>query len=298
VGAAMVHKLAGALALGAAVLMLGSAVAERSRRAALGAAAVAAVAGLAVALVGVVGVGDLDCAFALGSVAERTERLSTLLAGEQLEMVLVHLAPLLALGAWRRGSDRAVVWGMGALAVVCAAPGMPFDFDGVAWRLLCMGFVPLALLGAAARPSMPVAALVAAGALMVGVSTTRARPARGPDYAAWHTALPTLRAAVPPGHRLVAHRGVCGFLWAEGGHRCENFEPSGDLTTVHRVVYGFSEAALAPYGPSRSLLPGYRLMAEPDWQTLRGEAGDRFPLATDPRNPYRPRPAYVKVAAP
>ena len=294
--AVMVHKLAGALALGWLLVQGTATMAGHSARAASALLVGGGVAAVTVALVGVVGLTDLERVVSIEGPLVRARRLGELGVWEQVEMVGVHLAPLAALAAWWRGLAPSVALALGAVAVVCAAPGLPFDFDAVAWRLLCMGFVPLALLVAALRPSVPLAALLVACGLVATVTTVDARRRRTPDYQGWQSILPVVRAEVPVGGRLVAHRGLCGFLWAEGGRRCENFEPQGDLGSVWRVTYGFSEAALARYAKAVPLRPGYLLVHEPDWQRFRAEQGDRFPLARHPRNPWRPRPAYVKIA--
>ena len=107
--------------------------------------------------------------------------------------------------------------------------------------------------------------------------------------------LPTIQAQLPDGARLIAHRGLCGFLWARGGMPCENFQPQGaDLSGYWRVTYGFSAARLSgAQTPPTPLLPGYVLLHEPDWQAFTAGEGARFSLIRNPRNPHKPRPDFV-----
>ncbi|MCB9688630.1 MAG: hypothetical protein H6738_24815 [Alphaproteobacteria bacterium] len=289
------HKLSGVLAL-ALLLTVGVVeLARRSRRAALLAGLAGTGVAVLVALAGALRVVDLQRLVGVAQGSGRWHRLvhSSLEGPELVELALVHASPLLVPLAIARGADRALVLGLGLLAVVCAAPGLPFSFDATAWRLLCMGFLPLALLLAACRPPSWLAAPLAVLALVATPGNVAAHARRSPDYAAWTEVLPLIRAEVPEGGRLVAHRGLCGFLWAEGGIRCENFEPDGDPAEVWRVAFGFSPQRLAPYGGAVQLLPSYVLVPEPVWRDFRAAEGDRWSLLRDPRNPHEPRPAFV-----
>jgi len=289
-----VHKLAGVMCWAMVLGVAATTVGQRHVGRGVG-VGVVVVAGGAVALLwGVVGVADLDRSWQLAGLGDRARGLARLPAVEAAEMVAVAIVPVLAAWAYRRGLPAPQALTVAALGVVCTAPGLPFGFDGVAWRLMVMGFVPLAWVLAALRPGPGVALALALGAVGVGAANVASHRQRGPDYAAWGDMLPIVQATVGVDERLVAHRGLCGFLWAQGERPCENFEPAGDLSGVWRVTYGFSEQALAPYGPSVPLRRGYRLIREPAWQAFRAEQGQRFPLAFDPRNPYRPPPAYVK----
>jgi hypothetical protein len=98
---------------------------------------------------------------------------------------------------------------------------------------------------------------------------------------------------VPVGGRLVAHRGLCGFLWVHTERVCENFQPQGDLTQWWRVVYGFGPVHLEPYGTVVGLRPAYTLMREDDYQRFREVYKDRYHLLSDASNPYEVRPGFV-----
>jgi hypothetical protein len=294
--AAQVHKLSGALALGLWAVCVGARLASRAPRTLWWAAPMGAVVVVGLASVGVLGPDDLARRMSWAGPADRWAGLSRLPGVEAAEMGLAMTSPALAAAAWWRGQPGPLMTGLAALGLVCAAPGLPFSFDELSWRLLVMGFVPLALALAALKPSPAVALAASAALVAVGATNVESHGRRGPDYGAWEAHLATIRDAVPPDHRLVAHRGLCGFLWAEGGRRCTNFEPEPPLDEVWRVVYGFSAASLDGYGEPVPLPSGYLLLPEEDWQAFRAAKGDAYPLAFDPRNPFRPAPVYVRQA--
>ena len=221
-----------------------------------------------------------------------------LIASEKLELAVVHLAPvLLSLGLLRRPDLRPLGLAVLPISLAVLAPGLPLGWDLTAWRLLLMGFVPVGLLAALIATRRP---LVAAGILLVGLlslpGTLSVGRDRSPDYEALSAILPTLQEQVPSGGRVIAHRGLCGFIWAEGDLVCENFQPqAADLSGWWRVVFGFSAERLAvgAQTPPVPLATGYVLVHEPDWQRFIDGDGARFSLARDPRNPYRARPGYV-----
>ena len=230
------------------------------------------------------------------------DRITALLGGrlpsvQRIEVLLIHLSPLgLALLLRQRPDLRGLGLPLLGFALLCTAPGLPFGFDLTAWRLLLMGSIPLAFgLGAAVagRPRLALALGLAMVAAAPGSVASQA--AREPDYEGWAPLLDRIRAAVPPGDRLIAHRGLCGYLWAAGGRRCENFAPEGDPAGWWRVVYGFGEERLfdpaAP--PPLALRPGYTLVTEAAWRRFVAASGGRYALTSDPRNPYEARPAYV-----
>ena len=104
-----------------------------------------------------------------------------------------------------------------------------------------------------------------------------------------------LQARVPPGDRVVAHRGLCGFVWAVGDRICENFDPQGPAEGWWRIAYGMGEQRLAPYSdpPPVRLKLGYTLVPESAWRAFRARHADELPLVRHPMNPYRRRPDYV-----
>ncbi|MFT7521311.1 MAG: hypothetical protein ACI9MC_003462, partial [Kiritimatiellia bacterium] len=224
----------------------------------------------------------------------------TLSLPEQVEALLVHGVPVLIcvglLGVNGRPFRRLGV-PLALMSVVLCAPGLPFDWHLSSWRLILMGFigVGVVLALATARLGWPVAVVVVALGLIQLPWTVPSQAEREPDYAAWAPMLPIIQAQVAPNERVVAHRGLCGFVWAEGGRICENFQPQGDLDDWWRISWGMGEARLAPYStePPVALVPGYSLVREPAWQAFRADHVDRFSLLKDPRNPWKPRPAFV-----
>jgi hypothetical protein len=217
-------------------------------------------------------------------------RLSSLGVPARLELVALHGLPLLVPLAWRRGAG----WGLVAagLAVVGCAPGLPFDFESVAWRLMCMGFVGLVVMVGLVRPP-PWACGLACGLLLLGAPDTLwGQAARTPDYPSFRRWLPVVQAHVPSDGLLVAHRGLCGLLWAEGGRRCENFEPDTDGPGVWRIAYGVDPLRLEPYGAAVPLAPAYVLVEEAVWRRFRADQPPHS-VARGLRNPSEPRPVWV-----
>ncbi|MFT5685243.1 MAG: hypothetical protein ACI8RZ_006192 [Myxococcota bacterium] len=287
----LVHKLTGVLGL---LLLIGRLIGGRLPPRIL-------LAAVGLGVVAVLSVGLLrpeDLARLLGGTegAPRWMLAQTgrLMWAEKLELVAVHLAPvLLAAGLWRRADLRPLGLPMLAVSLIVLAPGLPLGFDLTAWRLLLMGFLPVGMVAAMVCTRRP---MVAGGVLLAGLltlpATLPAQRSRSPDYPALAAMLPIIQAQVPADDRLVAHRGLCGFLWAEGGRVCENFQPvEADLSGWWRVAYGFSAARLGP--SAIPLTPGYALLPEPDWQAFVAGDGARFSLTRDARNPHEPRPGFV-----
>lgn len=239
--------------------------------------------------------------------APTTNRLAALTGGrlvlpEQLELAWVMATPLvLAVSAIRDRSQRAFTLAILPLAVIATAPGLPFGWDLTAWRLMLMGFIPagltLALLATRSGIGAGLAGLATVGVMLALPESVHAHRGRSPDYRAWASARAAIRDAVPAEGRVVAHRGLCGFVWAEAGVICENFHPAGDGEGWWRIAYGFSVDRLQPYTtaeePPMFLRPGYTLVHEPAWRRFVAAEGDRFRLTRDARNPWRPRPEFV-----
>lgn len=290
---AMVHKLTAVLGLVFVAGYAGPIVLGRwPSRWAGPAWLLLAVVGIAALVVGVLRPIDLVRFSADEGIPRAALWSGVLSPSETVEALLVHASPLLVLAlSWRR---KALGAGLFAVALACTAPGLPFGWDLLSWRLILMGFVPLGICAALWVERMPLAAVPVLGlAVVQGPFAAQHQALREPDYTAWAEVLPTLQAAVPSGDRVVAHRGLCGFIWAAGDRVCENFQPQGDLTGWWRVSFGMGEARLAPYCDGVPLLPGYTLVPEPCWQRFRDDHVDDFRLLRDDRNPYQPRPAFV-----
>jgi hypothetical protein len=218
---------------------------------------------------------------------------------ELAEATWVHLVPLalvllLGIQPWRRWSP--LLWATAAVALVCSAPFLPFGWEQTSWRLILLGFVGAGIFAGflAARFGWLVPALVGlVGTLTLpGSAADQAR--REPDYALWAQYLPVLQATVPAGERVIAHRGLCGFVWAEGGRICENFQPPSPHEGWWRIVYGMGAQRLSPYSPSPvPLAPAYTLVPESDYQEFRADHVGKFRLLSTDLNPWTPRPPYV-----
>ena len=304
-----VHKLTGVFGL---VLTLGTAGtvawerwsvrdAVARRRAVRGLLAAAAVLGLVSVSVGVLRLEDFT-RFLSPGIAEGT-RSSILLSSPRIHPVhrvtlaIAHLLPLiLAITLWRWSRlVSGLAWIL--LAIFTTAPLLPFGFDLTAWRLLLLAFVPSAFALAVGVAHTRPWTGPALGLLFLGSIPWTLPHAAGPepDYAAWAETIPTLQAHVAEHERVVAHRGVCGFVWAQADRVCENFDPQGSAEGWWRIVYGMGEARLAPYSdvePVRLML-GYTLVPEAAWRRFRAEQADTLPLIQHPRNPYRARPGFV-----
>lgn len=301
-----VHKLTGVLGLS---LALGYGVC-RAARGRVPPWVLLAAAGLA--LLGAAGWGLLrpvDLERFVGDAVGAEPRWSAILTSERIatahrvELLLAHLVPLL-LGLTLVGPGGRRLRDLGLpltlVAVVTTAPGLSFGFDLTSWRLLLMGFVPLALGVAAAVARVPSPArsflvLPLATLLLLQLPSTAARVARAePDYVAWEGALPTLQATVPPADRVVAHRGLCGFVWAVGDRICENFEPQGPPEGWWRISYGVAVDELAPYTdqPVVRLRTAYTLAPETAWRAWRADHPEH-PFANHVTNPNLPRPSFV-----
>jgi hypothetical protein len=235
------------------------------------------------------------------SIGDRRQLFSGVLStSEALEAGALHLAPLaLVVGWWLRGDERRASAPLTAalvtVAVACTAPGMAFGWDRPAWRLMLMGFLGVgAVLGqVASRFGWVGAGLVAALAVGQLPGAARHQARREPDYAAWVAVLPQLRASIPPGDRVVAHRGVCGFIWLESGVPCESYAPPPPHDGWWRVVWAIGPAALGASGPVVPLIPAYTLMPEAGWQRFRADHAGEYTVMDGERNPSYPRPADV-----
>ena len=298
-----VHKLTGVFGI---MLGVGTLLAARSRqlpwRWVLGAAVLGGLAGSAFGLVR-----GVDLARFVDGATTDTPRFDALTTSARIHpvhrvsLLLAHLMPLaLLVGSWRTGR-LALGLPLAAIALATLAPGLPFGFDLTSWRLLLLAFVPTAfglalLVSALPRGLSWGTVVVVAGTSLVSLGWTVPHQARPePDYAAWAELVPVLQAHIPPDGRVVAHRGVCGFVWAVADRLCENFDPQGSADGWWRIVYGMGEDRLAPYSavPPVRLMLGYTLVPETAWRTFRVEHGDDLPLVHHPRNPYRPRPGFV-----
>jgi hypothetical protein len=223
---------------------------------------------------------------------------------QRVELLVGHALPI-GLAGWMAAQRSRTEWGrllpLWVLSVVAVAPGLPFSFDGTAWRLMLHGFLPLALVAGwgvgAVAGRWRAAASVGVVALAVATAPTsvRSHASVEPPYERFEAHVAALQAAIPPDARVVAHRGLCGWIWARAGRVCENFDPEGPEDGWWRVVYGVPARALAPHAdvPPTAFAPGYTIVTEPTWRRYRATRPPGTALVFDERNPHRPRPAYV-----
>ena len=304
-----VHKLTGVFGL---CLALGTLGAEAWRRArSQGMAVPSSMIGWTLAVGGALGavalsIGVLrveDFARLVAPGPSESSRFITLLTSTRIHpfhrftLVGAHLLPLLLTAALWHTRKLAAGLPWVALSIAAAAPLLPFGFDLTAWRLLLMAFVPAALALALVVAHAPrwVGAAVGMGVLATLPATVPHAAQPEPNYAQWAEVVPLLQAHVAETERVVAHRGVCGFVWAEADRICENFDPQGSAEGWWRIVYGMGEARLAPYTsqPPVRLMLGYTLVPEAAWRQFRLEHAETLPLVHHPRNPYRARPGFV-----
>ncbi|MDR1429296.1 MAG: hypothetical protein LBI85_03320 [Spirochaetaceae bacterium] len=230
-----------------------------------------------------------------------------------LQILPVFLVPCLVVKKRLLGRSEAV---FGLLAFLFVFPFLEFSWDGTGFRLLLLEPLMLApLLLAAGEPVMPlgvitagsaaggntgrplgaaIAALFIAGSvLFTAESALRLAPSKGPDYrrlAGEFASIETLAR----GRRLIAHRGLAGFLWYEKGIWAENFIPSGENGRYLRVVYAFTPEIFEPYLEEGDTLPvrisrSYTLIEEYLWQRFYREKRDLRFLRSE-LNPCLPRP--------
>ena len=204
------------------------------------------------------------------------------------ELLLLHGLPLLSLVFLRKYR-----WRIFLLAFLFSAWGFPLQRDELSWRFLIMAFVPIALFFMLNRNRI-FSLLCLMIMLPHALDGQRWLKSQQPNYGQWLEVIPRLQEHIQQ-DRVVAHRGVCGFVWAVGGITCENFEPQ-EIEGTWRIVYGIHSSALVKgmsniqFAPI-ALLPGYALLREEDYQKIRKEKG--FRIFFHPRNPYRSRPSYV-----
>ncbi|MEC7987458.1 MAG: hypothetical protein VX278_19975 [Myxococcota bacterium] len=210
------------------------------------------------------------------------------------EFVWFHAMPWIALAVLWRSSWK---WVLPPLLLCFCAWGLPLRSDELAWRflLLCAPVTGLLL-------SMVSRYWISGAILLILIATYPINVAHinngKPDYEAWRSHIPTLQANIASSQRVVAHRGVCGYISAYGGIHCENFDPQEDIDLWWRVVYGLGARQINPYVQSGEevvipLVRGYSLVQERVYRRFREENKNRYSLLRHPRNPYRPRPGYV-----
>jgi hypothetical protein len=211
-----------------------------------------------------------------------------------LEISLFFLIPRTLI---RRPFAPASIFGF--LAWLFVFPFLRFSWDGLGFRLLIMAplfAAPWLMERDLKSFSRPAALLFAAGCVFFIFTGARdfARH-KGPDYARYERELESLE-TLAAGRRIIAHRGLAGFLWFEKGIRSENFIPPAEETGRYlRLVYFLSPETFEPYIHSGEKRPvalggGYTLIEEHIWQRFYQDRRDLQFLKSE-LNPFLPRPA-------
>lgn len=229
---------------------------------------------------------------------------------------------LLRYGRWR--SSRGAFW---IVAWACCFPLLSFDWDGLSFRLLLLaplmlalgilwpddcGPVPTAALSPRASGhtggpdkeaiaptrgrQIAALALVLLALASLGEGLARFAANKGPDYRAFAGVFTDLPEAAS-GRRVVAHRGLAGYLWYELGIWAENFAPTNQIERYDRLVYAFRPELLQRYLPEgadpgvldRFVTRNYLLVPEPLWQTFSRDHR-HLTLVQSELNPYQARP--------
>ncbi|MDR1239045.1 MAG: hypothetical protein LBK27_02945 [Treponema sp.] len=191
----------------------------------------------------------------------------------------------------------------GFLAWAFVFPFLRFSWDGLGFRLLIMAplFAAPWLIDLEMKQGRKAVFLTAAvlffagsGFFISGALQYLAR-GKGPDYARHERELDSLK-TLAAGRRIIAHRGLAGFLWFEKGIRSENFIPPPEEADRYlRLVYFFSPETFEPYRRDEEPRPrvpggGYTLVEEYLWQRFYQDRRDIQFLKSE-INPWLPRPA-------
>jgi hypothetical protein len=140
-----------------------------------------------------------------------------------------------------------------------------------------------------------IAALFIAGSVLFTIeSALKLASSKGPDYKALAEEFASIE-TLARGKRLIAHRGLAGFLWYEKGIWAENFTPAEESDRYLRVVYAFAPEIFEPYlgpddAPPLRISRRYTLVEESLWQRFYREKKNLRFLGSE-LNPYLPRPA-------
>jgi hypothetical protein len=186
----------------------------------------------------------------------------------------------------------------GFLAWLFVFPFLSFSWDGTGFRLLIMAplfAAPWLMSQNLKFFSRGAAIFFIAGSLCFSAGAVqRLAHSKGPSYARYERELSSLE-TLAAGRRLIAHRGLAGFLWFEKGIRTENFIPPAEESSRYlRLAFFFPPEIFEPYlrgGEPRPIaLGGYTLIEEYIWQRFYQDRRDLRFLKSE-LNPWLPRPA-------
>jgi hypothetical protein len=271
-------------------------------------------------------------ALALDAPYQRIRQFSgtRLLPGERIFFILLQTLPVF-LVPWlvikrRLFAQSETVFGL--MAFLFVFPFLTFSWDGAGLRLMLLAplmLAPFLIAHNNPAPAKTPAGLAAAGlttaglsagGLTAGLSAGKAKTgiaalfiagsvlftvesaqklasSKGPDYRQLAGEFASIE-ELARGRRLVAHRGLAGFLWYEKGIWAENFTPVEEAERYLRVVYAFSPETFEPYRGPKDARPvriskNYTLIEEYLWQRFYQEKKGLHFLRSE-LNPYLPRP--------
>jgi hypothetical protein len=244
---------------------------------------------------------------------------SSLLPGEHVFYVVIQVAVFFLVPAvviirrqfYRRGTSAQLGLGgrfkpeviFAAVAWLFLFPFLQFGWNEVGFRLLILSSLMLGPWLISLNPKIPgdknitarVAAIVffAASIWFTTESVLNLAAEKGPDYRALNKDFASIEDHVK-NRRLIAHRGLAGFLWYEKGIRSENFLPVDKPEKYLRLVYAFSPDILEFYLEPGDPLPipinrTYMLIEEYIWQRFYMDRQDLYFLQSE-LNPFLPRP--------
>jgi hypothetical protein len=184
-----------------------------------------------------------------------------------------------------------------AVAWLFVFPFLQFSWDGVGFRLLILAPLTLGpwLINLKVKfPRVTAFILFAASICFTVESALNLAAAKGPDYKSFHAEFASIE-DLAKNRRLIAHRGLAGFLWYEKGIRSEYFLPTDKSEKYLRIVYAFSPDILELYlepgdPPPIQINKNYTLIEEYIWQRFYQDRRDLFFLQYW-MNPFLPRPA-------
>jgi hypothetical protein len=184
-----------------------------------------------------------------------------------------------------------------AVAWLFVFPFLKFNWDGVGFRLLILAPLMLGpwLINLKVKfPKITAIVLFAASICFTFESALNLAAAKGPDYKSFHAEFASIE-GLAKNRRIIAHRGLAGFLWYEKGIRSEYFLPTDKAEKYLRIVYAFSPDILELYlepgdPPPIQINKNYTLIEEYIWQRFYQDRRDLFFLQYW-LNPFLPRPA-------
>ena len=221
-----------------------------------------------------------------------------LLLGEKIFYVFTQLAVFFFVPAiiiMRRQFLRSEVI-FAALAWLFLFPFLQFSWDEIGFRLLILAPLLLApwLISLKLKYSRAASIVFFAASIAFSAESVKNLSlVKGPDYRDYEKTFASIETQVS-GRRLIAHRGLAGYLWYEKGIRSENFIPASDNEKYLRLVYAFSPDILNAYlepddPPPVQINRTYTLMEEYIWQRFYQERQDLRFLKSE-LNPFLPRP--------